>query len=144
MLRMKFVFCLVLLCLSFIINSCECVVQICADSFMFRLLDKQTHKDLVYGDNPRYVEDSVFVVWQPGSSDRMSFPTGAKFMNNMVGPADTLYLHLSPNDYDTLVMTYSYRQTRCCNAPKGFAMVSSIQFNGMPAPYEKGNFLLLK
>jgi len=144
MFRINFVFLLVLLCLTFITNSCECVVKICAGSFMFRVLDKQSRKDLVYEDNPRYVQDSVFLVRQPGISSRISFPTARKFISNMVVPADTLFLHLSPTDYDTLVMTYRYKQTKCCDAPKGFAMVSSIQFNGMPAPFENGSYLLLK
>lgn len=92
MLHRNFVFVFLLMSLSIIINSCECVVQNCAGAFMFRVLDKQTQKDLVYGTNPIYSKDSVFLVRYPGdTSNRASFPTEGKFLADLVAPVDTLF-----------------------------------------------------
>jgi hypothetical protein len=119
------------------------VVKICGGDFMFRVVDKQTRTDLVFGANPVYLKDSVFLEFRPGTGSISSSISG-KFMSNALAPYDTLYLHLSPTDYDTLVLTFHYKRSKCCDMPNGYGTVTSIQFNGTPAPFEEGSYLLLK
>jgi hypothetical protein len=142
MLSKDSVYFILLICVTLIINSCECVVKICAAPFSCKLVDKVGHIDLLSGSNPRYNKDSVYLMFASGY--RISSYDGAKIYCDMISPLDTLFLRVSSTDLDTLVMSYNYVKSKCCYDAKGFAQLKSIQFNGRIAPLEGGNFLLEK
>lgn len=130
---------LVLIYLLIFISSCECVVKVCAAPFSFRVVEKQTQKDLVFGPNPIYQKDSVHI-----QETHVFHVQNKGFICDLVTPIDTLYLKLSSMDMDTLVLTYKFNDSQCCPNPKGLATVTSMDFNGKRAPTREGYFIFEK
>src|SRR5665647_1620394 len=94
------------------LQSCECVVKPpCNGEFRFKVVDRLTNQDLVFGPNARYSVDSIRMVNTNDTIPRSSvFQTQNHLYCLINGPGDTLYLKLNAADTDTLLL--SFRNTR--------------------------------
>src|SRR5262245_55025494 len=71
----------------------------CADSFSFRVIDKITQQDLVFGKNRVYNADSVYLFTARSSyPGRWSSVDSNKFFSLLTIPLDTFYLYLTAAD----------------------------------------------
>jgi hypothetical protein len=133
--------------LPFIIISCDpCLGEgdACADSFNFRVVNKVNGDDLVFGPNPVYRPDSVYLITTlPGYLGAMSSSDGTKFRSNLLIPLDTFYLHLNSADTDTLLMSYDFVKSRCCKSNRGYGKVTGIKYNGVAAK-KKGDVFVFE
>lgn len=117
----------------------------CADSFLFRVVDKVTQQDLVFSPAPVYQKDSVFLTTnRPGYSGPMSYRDSTKFMSALAIPVDTFFLRLSASDVDTLLMDYDYVRVKCCKIGSGYGKIKGIKFNGVPAKKAGDTFIFEK
>src|SRR5436190_4960121 len=93
----------------------------CTSPFSFKVISKSTGEDLVFGQNPTYERDSVYLFTTlPGYSGRTSLIDSNKFTSTLTIPADTFFLHFSPSEIDTLLMSYVYGRNYCCRYPTGY------------------------
>ena len=137
------------LIISFNFATCEskCFRTICVESINFKLIDKLTQVDLVFGI-PRYKLDSMQLNRSPdfslgftmnflgrvgGSYDGLSTSTG-------VSAVDTAYLRLAYNDIDTLLISYTREHTDCCNNFGGYGKIVSLKYNGQQAIKDGANY----
>ncbi len=118
---------------------------VCADLFFFRVVDKTTGEDLVFRPLPVYSKDSVYLTTTlAGYYGAISSADTDKFISRLAIPVDTFYLRISINDNDTLLMSYDFRDTKCCNTKRGFGKLTSIKFNGINANKQGDVFLFPK
>ncbi|HEY9706085.1 MAG TPA: hypothetical protein V6C58_26855 [Allocoleopsis sp.] len=117
----------------------------CADTFDFKLIDNINGDDLVFGTNPTYNKDSVYLFTKlQGYSGKMSYPKENKFSSTLLLPVDTFFLHLGSTDTDTLVMFYDFRKVKCCSTNEGFGKLKFIKFNGVNTILENNIHVLRK
>jgi hypothetical protein len=118
----------------------------CADEFSFKIIDKTTRQDAVFGANPIYNKDSVYLFSDYGGYiRRLSQSHIDKLVYAAYIPFDTMYLRLTHTDNDTLIMNYEFIDSRCCNGRyKGFGKLKTILFNGSTAGKEGETFVFEK
>jgi hypothetical protein len=121
--------------------SCECIQTMCSDPTPFTLVDKTTQKDLVFGSNPIYFKDSIFA---RTTTDTFFRPVGALDSLRLYLPeSDTVYLRVNIGDVDTVIVRYDVLdKTYCCK--NGYAVPSSVTYNGRPAVKTNNKFLFGK
>jgi hypothetical protein len=116
----------------------------CADTFAFNIVDATSGNNLVFGSNPIYNQDSVYLTTTiPGYSGKMSHSLNGKFESALLIPVDTFFLRLSPNDTDTLIMKYDFVKSKCCTNDR-YGRVSEIFFNGSKVRKEGDIYILRK
>jgi hypothetical protein len=99
----------------------------CADTFAFNIVDATSGNNLVFGSNPIYNQDSVYLTTTiPGYSGKMSHSLNGKFESALLIPVDTFFLRLSPNDTDTLIMKYDFVKA---NVVQMTAMAECLKFS---------------
>ena len=139
---------IIIIILPFVINSCDpCFGErgVCADTFNFRIVDKASGVDLVFGQIPVYHKDSVYLLTTlPGYQGAMSFNDNHKFSSRLLIPVDTFYLHVSSADRDTLLMNYDFVKSNCCKTAEGYGKVVGIKYNGMNADKQGDTFIFKK
>jgi hypothetical protein len=116
-------------CSSF--TTCNnCVGGKCSDQFSFRLIDKTTKQDLVFSPAALYQSDSVYLTTRlQGYEGAMSSSEGNHFTSRLLIPVDTFFLRISSTDIDTVIMSYNYKNSNCCE-PKGYGVPANLKFNG--------------
>ena len=133
-----FIFCL----FCFAVCEDKCWGRVCAEPISFKLLDKLTQQDLVFGTIPRYTIDSMQLNRSPDFTlgyhmNHLSNinTIGYNYLVISTGRAtpDTTYLRLAYNDIDTLIITYAYEQKDCCDNFGGYGKITSIKYNGVIA-----------
>ena len=128
-----------------LVQSCECVVKPpCNGEFSFKVVDRVSHKDLVFGADARYSLDSIKMI---NTNDTIPQSIVYGFQNRLNcyinGPVDTLYLKLNATDTDTLLLSFrSTRHTTCC--PSGGRDVTGIRFNNIQAQQDSLVFIFEK
>jgi hypothetical protein len=133
-----------------LLSSCDpCLNErTCSDIFSFKIVDKISKQDLVFGFTPVYRADSVFLTTKlPGYLGPMSYADSVKknFNSRLVIPVDTFFLKIGSGDIDTLSMTYEYVKSKCCNyTEKGYGQIRGIIFNGILATKEGDNYIFYK
>jgi len=134
--------------ISTVIAQCDpCLGMLgdCAESFNFRIIDKATREDIVFGQNPTYNHDSVYLFTTlPGYTGRFSSVSNNKFSSFLSIPVDTFYLYLNSADTDTLLMKYDFVKSRCCKAGHGYGKILEIKLNGIVAKKQGDIFVLEK
>jgi hypothetical protein len=142
----KFVL-LIVIAWSFSIYSCdECLdrgFMDCTTSFSFRVISQATREDLVFGPNPIYAWDSVYL-FATAYSGRLSSVDSNKFTSRLTIPVDTFFLHFSQSEIDTLLLSYVYRKAPCCRYPAGYGSLTQIKIKGKALSTENGIFLIEK
>lgn len=131
MLRNLKTLCFLLPALLFI--ACDrCITgNSCADPFAFKIVDKSTGKDLIFGTSPVYNPDSIHILNNLSGYGNGNFlGVRSNYLEwDLIHPIDTLFLRLTSTDTDTLFLTYNYINRHCCNSPKGFGQLRSIKYN---------------
>ncbi len=128
-----------------LVQSCECVVKPpCNGEFSFKVVDRVSHKDLVFGADPRYSLDSIKMM---NTNDTIPQSFVDHLQNRLscyiTGPGDTLYLKLNATDTDTLLLSFrSVKRNTCC--PSGSRAVTGIRFNNIQAPQDSLVFIFAK
>ncbi len=118
--------------------SCDpCLNANCSENFYFKILDKTTKQDLVFGPASIYERDSMIL--RPCADPVLISNTCGYFSfvnvynNNLYASPDytldTVYLRLKSTDIDTLIIDYEYIDSRCCKV-QGFGKIRGINFNG--------------
>ena len=127
------------------IQSCECVVKPpCNGEFSFKIVDKFSHQDLVFGSGARYNPDSIKVL-DTNDSIPTSFIQASqnKLYCYINGPGDTLYLRLNATDTDTLLLSFrNTKRTTCC--PSGGRDITQIKFNNLQTKQDSLAFVFEK
>lgn len=104
--------------------------RICADTFAFKIVDKSSGQDLVFGTSPIYRSDSVYLLTNlTGYTGSFSRIDNNKFVSTLLFPTDTLFLRLTSTDTDTLFLNYDYVKNKCCNFSRGYGKLQSIKYN---------------
>ncbi len=83
--------------ICYLFTSCDpCLSsRSCADTFDFKIIDKSTGQDLVFGPAPIYDKDSVYLTTKlQGYGGPMSYPTNGKFTSSLLIPVDTFFYAL--------------------------------------------------
>jgi len=131
MLRNLKTLCFLLPALLFI--SCDrCMSgRSCADGFVFKIVDKSSGQDLVFGTSPVYNLDSVHLFTNLSGYGNGNFlgVQNNTLMSRLTDPIDTLFLRLTSTDTDTLFLSYNYIERECCFFPQGFGQLRSIKYN---------------
>ena len=141
----KIVVFVVIICSVVFVQSCECVVKPpCNGEFSFKVVNRATHQDLVFGPNAVYSVDSIKML---NTNDTIppSFVTqGFNHLDCYInGTGDTLYLKLNASDIDTLLLSFrNTRHTTCC--PSGGRVVTGIRFNNIQTQQDSSVFILEK
>ena len=140
----------VFLIISFCFATCEskCWGLACSDPINFKLIDKVTQQDLVFGASPRYQLDSMQVNRSPDftigyTANYLSTVKGnysGLLTSTGKGAIDTSYLRLTFNDIDTLVISYIYDKNDCCNNFGGYGKITSLKYNGVLASKDGENY----
>ncbi len=137
-----------ILSLPLLFISCDPCLSIrsCADTFAFKIVDKSSGQDLVFGSSSIYSSDSVNLLTNlPGYSGSISRVDNNKFMSTLLIPTDTLFLKLSSADTDTLFLSYDYVKTKCCNySSKGYGKLQRIKYNQTVAVQEGQTYVFTK
>lgn len=135
------------LILIFTIYGCDYCIQgktICTDLFSFRVVDKITHKDLIFTSTPVYNRDSVYLqTTLIGYSGNMAGINNNKYTSSLGIPVDMFYLRLSATDTDTLQMKFDFLNDKCCLI-RGFGRITEIKYNGVTAKKEGDVYLFEK
>ena len=128
--------------------GCECLNTICEEQIQFRIIDKVTKQDLVFGTSPKYKVDSLYFKQHPDTALSSGYYSSVfvylqtSLISNTI-PYDTIYIRLSANDIDTIMITRKNESSsKCC--PNGFKRITNIKFNGAYATSEGRNFLFEK
>lgn len=128
--------------------SCDPCLSIrsCADTFAFKIVDKSSAQDLVFGSSPIYNSDSVYLLTNlPGYAGAISRVDNNKFLSTLLIPTDTLFLRLTSTDTDTLFLSYDYIKTKCCNySSRGYGKLQSIKYNQKIAIQEGETYVFKK
>ena len=128
-----------------LMQSCECVVKPpCNGEFSFKVVDKISHEDLVFGPGSRYNPDSIKVL-NTNDSIPTSFvqATQNRLYCYINGPGDTLYLKLSATETDTLLLSFrTTKRTTCC--PSGGRDITQIRFNNLQTKQDSLAFVFEK
>jgi hypothetical protein len=104
----------------------------CAESFSFRIVNKITQQDLVFGRNRVYDPDSVYLfTTRPSYPGRWSSVDSNRFLSLLPLPLDTFFLYLTSADTDTLLIKYDYVKAPCCRIDPGHGKVLLIIYNGI-------------
>jgi hypothetical protein len=146
----KFIKYTVLVFLLFTLTNCDpCLSsRSCADTFAFKIVDKLSKQDLVFGSAPVYRSDSVYLFTTlTGYTGPMSAIDSAnkRFNSTLVLPTDTLYLRVSATDIDTIFINYEFVKSKCCNySARGYGQIQSMKFNGKTAAKEGDTFVFEK
>ena len=124
-------------------TACEdpCYGRSCADVINFKLIDKATQQDLLFGVNPKYKIDSLQLNLKPeytlgvyaNLAGRVYGNDGYLSISTSIPEDDTTYLRLAYNDIDTLSIQYSFEENDCCSKFGGYGKIISIKFNGKTA-----------
>lgn len=136
--------------LQFCFATCEskCWQVYCADPINFKLTDKFTQQDLVFGTNPRFKTDSM----QLNKSPDFTIGYHPNYLSTVSGSSlglltstgktahDTCYLRLTFTDIDTLFINYVYDNNDCCNNFGGYGKIVSIKYNGQTAAKDGENY----
>lgn len=136
---------LTLLLISVAVASCEeeCEDELCADVYLaeYRLIDRNTNADLVFGPSKMYDNKDVRVFSVAGNDTTYHADTAYRLVLdgydsilvfNLTVPKQTLFLRLSQTDIDTLTMSYGPQQSKCCT----YNGITGIQLNNEPVtPY---------
>src|SRR5580765_3590047 len=86
----------------------------CTDGFSFKIISKTSREDLVFGQNPAYIKDSVHLFANlPDHHGAMSLIDGDKFYSTIMDPIDTMFLHLNQLETDTLLLSYKFGKSYC-------------------------------
>lgn len=103
----------------------------CADPFSFKIVDKSSGQDLVFGTSPVYNVDSIYLFTNLSGYGNGNFlgVQNNTLMSRLAVPIDTLFLRLTPTDTDTLLLSYNYIERECCFSPQGFGQLRSIKYN---------------
>ena len=126
-------------------QSCECVVKPpCNGEFNFKIVDKFSHEDIIFGANARYNPDSIRFV---ATNDTIQPSYIQRSQNRLYciisNPGDTLYLRLNATDIDTLLLSYrNTKHTLCC--PSGGKDVTGIRFNNVQSKQDSLVFIFEK
>jgi len=138
------------LIISFSFATCEskCYDRICTDPINFKLIDKLTQEDMVFGAIPRYTVDSMQLNKAPDFSLGFTMNFLGRVIGNYEGlststgvfSVDTAYLRLTYNDIDTLVISYIREQSDCCNNYGGYGKIVSLKYNGLVAIKDGTNY----
>ncbi len=137
--------CLISLPLLFIHRDPCLSIRTCADAFAFKVVDKLSQQDLVFGSPSLYSPDSVYLLTNlSGYTGKMSRVDNSEFISTLVIPADTFFLRLTSIDTDTLLISYDYVKTKCCNSLKGYGKIQSIKYNGINTFKEGHTFIFEK
>ncbi|MEO7444571.1 MAG: hypothetical protein ABIT96_11430 [Ferruginibacter sp.] len=122
------------------------------NSIRFRLLDKITGQDLVFGSAAPY-RASQLKLYSLEGNDTIFHRVGAGIYPQPGGDSilfadfdyrkkSQAYLQLNNNDRDTLLLTYNIVETSCCES---FTRVAVAQFNNATAGNgPNGSFILKK
>jgi len=128
--------------------GCECLNTICEDQIQFRIIDKVTKQDLVFGTSPKYKVDSLYFKQRPDTALSSGYYSSVfvylqtSLISNTI-PYDTIYLRLTVNDIDTIILTRKNEgSSKCC--PNGYKRIMNIKFNGTYVTSEGRNFLFEK
>ena len=126
----KTLFCLLPALLFIACDRCMSI-RSCADPFAFKIVDKSSGQDLVFGTSPVYNQDSVHLFTNLSRYGNGNFlrVQNNTLMSGLVDPIDTLFLKLTSTDTDTLFLSYTYIERECCFSPKGFGQLRSIKYN---------------
>jgi hypothetical protein len=142
MLNLTFVF--LLLAAFPTCNKCFDNDDPCADKFDLVLVDKSSGENLIFGPNPVYQQDSVYLTTNlPGYTANHSFFNNEKIQTSLNFPVDTFFLRLSVLDSDTLIMKYDYVDNDCC-ANERYGKLSGIIYNDSKAEKIDGVYILFK
>ena len=129
----------------------KCFGESCSDTINFKLIDKTTQNDLVFGPAPKYKLDSLqlnkdvdfnlgrhsnFIGTVSGNWNRLQASTYA--------PIETMYLRLSYDDIDTINVQYQYIENDCCENVNGYGRIQSIFYNGQTAEKVDDNYRFIK
>jgi hypothetical protein len=145
----KFIKHTVLVFLLFTFSNCDpCLSLHCTDPFAFKIIDKTTRKNLVFGAPSIYSADSIYL-WPnlngyAGSLARTD-SLNNKFTSDLVIPKDTLYLRVTSADIDTIIMNYERIKNKCCDSrAEGYKRIRGMRFNGRNVVKEGDNFIFEK
>ncbi len=139
-----------LFCLLFILSSCDPCVdnRLCADVFSFKIIDKISKQDVVFGPAKIYSTDSVYLTTKlPGYSGSMSFydSSNKRFQSRLYYPSDTFFLRMSFADNDTIIVNYEYIKSKCCEySLSGYGQIKHMQYNGTMAAKLGENYIFEK
>lgn len=126
-------------------ESCECVVKPpCNGAFNFKVIDKVSHKDLVFGAGARYSSDSIKMINTNDTIPQSFVDHSQNRLDCYIsGSGDTLYLKLNETDVDTLLLSFrTGRHTLCC--PSGQRNVTGIRINNVAAKQDSSVFIFEK
>jgi hypothetical protein len=136
--------------LLFTFSNCDpCLSsRSCADTFAFRIVNKVSKQDLVFGTAPIYSSDSVYLLTTlPGYAGSISVVDSAnkRFASRLLIPTDTFYLKVSVTDLDTIIINYEFVKSKCCNySARGYGQIRSMKFNEKTAAKEGETFIFEK
>lgn len=136
------------LSLPLLFISCDpCLsMRSCADTFSFKIVDRLSGQDLIFGTSPIYSSDSVYLLTNlQGYAGSFSRIDNNKFLSTLLIPTDTLFLRLTSTDTDTLFLSYDYVKNKCCNySSRGYGKLQSIKFNQTIAIQEGQTYVFKK
>jgi hypothetical protein len=118
----------------------KCWKATCSDPIVFRLLDKATQQNLIFGTNSKYKLDSLQLNKRPdfriGQYDNLLSEVSCDSERLFTASgeyADTSYLRLTHTDIDTLVINYIRENNQCCVPYGGYGKIGLIKYNGKVA-----------
>jgi hypothetical protein len=141
---------------TFVFYSCfiedKCFGSSCTDQINFKIIDKTTGQDLVFGSSPIYKIDSM----QLNSAPDFSLGINGSYVSRISGDyhglsttpgngsIDTFYLRLTHNDIDTLAINFTLTTDECCTSSGGYGTIVSINYNGKVPQKSGDNYLFEK
>lgn len=115
----------------------KCFGEYCSDIIKYQLIDQNTQNDLLFGANPIYKLDSLqlnrtvdFQVGKHANFISTVSRNGDVLQMSSYSPLETMYLRLSSNDIDTLIVQYQFVDNDCCERFGGYGSIVRIQYNG--------------
>jgi hypothetical protein len=122
----------------------------CSDSYnlLFRIVNKNTGKDLVYGPDKIYDRTQMKVFLVKGVDTTVinikalygSSPSDSILYFDLPARSDTGYLRLNSLDVDTLTLSYGLANSRCCT----FNTIQAVNYNNSGLIQTKDSIVNLK
>ena len=140
---MKFHYCFFLL---FFLNLVSCNIDrpcknassTCNDSYnsFFRIINKTTGQDLVFGPNTIYDKskikifstkgvDTTYEIYEPYRLIKDNYDSVLSL--RLLAKVDTIFIKLNPTDIDTIVVSYGLSEGRCCT----FNSIRYLSYNNI-------------
>lgn len=122
----------------------------CSDSYklLFRIVNKNTGKNLVYGSDKIYDRTQMKIFLVKGVDTTVlnikalygSFPSDSILYFDLPAKSDTGYLRLNSLDVDTLALTFGVANSRCCS----FNTIQAVNYNNSGLIQTKDNIVNLR